>query len=177
MDNRQDKIRMLSRMNRGRTAMPSFLNNLAEILGEPVGTHALLPLPETDALLMVFRNGYQNAIKTRTASYRRFFVPGERPSVLRLADCLADQLPLENVFFLTKLSEDCGAVSLSLCVLLRHAASIIRLDGDSLSALSNDHTQGILIDHNSDDPQQAYEVAVWGDRWSRIALACDQVSR
>jgi hypothetical protein len=93
--------------------------------------------------------------------------------VLRLATCLADQIPTESAFFLTKLSEYCGAVRLSLSALLKHAALIIQLDGDSLSALSIDHTEGILIDHNPDDREQAYEVAVWGDRWPLMVLACD----
>jgi hypothetical protein len=174
MDNRQEKIQLLSRINRGRAAAPSFLAHLSEALGEPVETDALKSLPETDVLLEAFREGYQAAIKDGAVSYRRFFLPTERPSVLRIADCLADQLPTENAFFLTKLSNDCGAVRVKISTLLRHTASIIRLDGDSLSAISSDQTQGVLIDHNPDDPPQAYEVVVWGDRWSLLGLACDQ---
>jgi hypothetical protein len=75
-----------------------------------------------------------------------------------------------------KLSKDSGAVSLNLSVLLRHTASVIRSEGDSLSGLSNDRTKGVLIENNPDDPEQAYEVVVWGDRWSLLALACDQTS-
>jgi hypothetical protein len=176
MDNRREKIELLSRTNRGRAAAPSFLADLSEALGEPVGATALRPLQETDALLESFRSGYKAAVANIAVSYRKFFLPTERASVLRIADCLADQLPAETVFFLTKLSKECGAVSLPVSTLLRHTASIIRLDGDSLSALSNDQTQGIVIDHNQDDSRQAYEVVVWGDRWSLLGLACDPTS-
>ena len=174
MDSRQEKIRLLSRMNRGRAAAPSFLAALSEALGEPVDGSALLPTSETDMLVETFRSGYQSAIKPDAVSYRRFFQAGERSLVVCLADCIAEKLPGERGLFFTKLSQDCGAVSLDLSVLLKHMASIIRLDGDSLSALSEDHKQGILIDHNPDDPKQTYEVVVWGDYWAVLALACDQ---
>ena len=121
-----------------------------------------------------FRLGYQTAIRPGEVCYRRFFQPLEQNLVLGLADCLAEKLSNERGFFITKLSEDCGAVSLGLGALLSHAALIIRLDGDSLSVLSEDRKQGILIDQNTGDPEQAYEVVVWGDRWSLLALACNQ---
>jgi hypothetical protein len=77
------------------------------------------------------------------------------------------------VFLLAKLRTDCGAVVVDISLLLRHAASVISFDGDSLSAMSMDRTQGLLIDHNPDDIEQTYEVAVWGDRWSPLVRACD----
>ena len=174
MDNRQEKIQMLSRINRARAATPPFLAGLSEALGELVGTSALVSPENTNALMEAFRSGYQSAIKDSAVSYRRFFLPSERSIVLCLADCFADRLPTEEVFFLSKLGKDCVAVCLTISVLLRHTASVIRLDGDSLSALSKDHTQGVLIDHNPDDPEQAYEITAWGDRWPMLILACDQ---
>jgi hypothetical protein len=174
---RQEKIRLLSRQNSGRAAIPSFLAELSEALGESTEAAALQSLPETDLLLQASREGYQVAIQHGAVSYRRFFRATERASVLQVADCLAAQLPTENVFFLSKLSSICGAVRVNASVLLAHTASIIRLDGDSLSAISSDATQGILIDHNPDDPPQAYEVVVWGDRWSPLGFACDQTGK
>jgi hypothetical protein len=79
----------------------------------------------------------------------------------------------ERVFLLAKLWTDCGAVIVDASMLLRHTASIINFDGDSVSAISMDQTQGLLIDHNPDDVEQTYEVAVWGDRWTPLARACD----
>jgi hypothetical protein len=173
IDSRKQQILLRSRMNRGRTEAPSFLSAVAEAVGEPVDMKSLVPLPETDILREAFRAGYQNVVREATVGYRKLFLPSQSSLVFRLATCLADQVSTERSFFLTKLSEYCGAVSLNLSVLLKHAASIIKLDGDSLSALSTDQTEGILIDHNPDDPEQAYEVAVWGDRWPLMVLACD----
>jgi hypothetical protein len=177
MDSRQEKIQLLSRINRGRAAAPSFLADLSEALGESVDASVLLPPSDTDTIMESLSAGYQSAIRPGAVSYRRFFLPDERSLVLRLADCLAERLSGERVFFVTKLSKDCGAVSLSISALLKHTASIIRLDGDSLSALSEDRKQGVLIDQNPDDPEQAYEVVVWGDHWPLLALACDPDGR
>ncbi len=174
MDNRQQRIQLLSRMNRGRAAAPSLLATLSETLGEVVEADALVPLLSTDRLMEMFRSGYRNALENSATSYRRFFLPDEKSLVLGLADCLADRLPTEKGFFLTKLSEDCGAIEVGIAALLRHAASVIRLDGNSLSVLSSDHTQGLLIDYNADEPKEAYEVAIWGERWPLIALGCDR---
>src|SRR5450631_3454915 len=165
MEIRQKKIQLLSRKNRGRVATPSFLTALSDALGEPIEANALISLPDTDTLLETFRDGYLCATAPGALSYRKFFLPNEEASVFRLAFCLAERLRDEDGFFLTKLSEECGAVHLNVSTLLKHAESVIRFDGDSVSALSKDRQEGLLIDHNPDDPEQAYEVAVWGGRW------------
>lgn len=135
-------LQLLSRMNRGRGSTPSFLAALSDAIGEPVEIDALVSLPDTDSLTAAFREGYQRAATQSGNSYRRFFVPSEEGRVYKLADCLAEKLPDEGAFFLTKLSEECGAVRLNLSTLLRHAESIIRLDGDSVSALSKGSPAG-----------------------------------
>jgi hypothetical protein len=169
----KERIRLLSRMNRGRTAIPSFLSRLSEAVGEPVGADSLVPLPETDVLMDSLRRGYQLCAKDNTVGYRKFFSPQETRLVFQIANCLAQQVPKEIAFLVTKLSEYCGAVRLPLRILLSHSESIIHLDGDSLSALSMDQAEGIIIDLNADDLEQRYEVALWGNRWPLIALACD----
>ena len=120
------------------------------------GAYQLQSLVDTDALSLAFREGYQTAIKDGAISYRRFFGPTERRTVLQIADCLANQVPVDNAFLLTKLSHDCVAVNVNISTLLRDMASIIAMDGDSLSAISNDQTQGVLIDQNPYDPLQTY---------------------
>jgi len=173
MSSRQEKIEILSRTNRGRKAAPSFLASLSDVLGETIDASALAPLPETDVLVEAFRRGYQS-IKDGALSYRRFFQQREARCVFEFADCLADKIPEEHGLFLTKLSSDCGAAELNLSTLLRHVGSVIDFDGDSLSVISTDRTQGVLIDRNLEDHDQTYEVAVWGDRWSLLALDCDR---
>lgn len=171
-NNRQERIKLLSRVNRERAATPPFLARLSEALGESLDNAALLPLSEADQIVEAFRDGYQGALTPGELSYRRFFRPAERNQVLRLADCLAERLPRERAYFITKMGRDAAVVNLTISNLLKHTASMIRLDGDSVSVLSQDHTQGVLIDHNADDPDQAYEVAAWGDQWSILLLAC-----
>ena len=154
--------------------LPTFLPKLSEAVGNLVGPEDLIPLPETDALMDKFRSGYQDAVKGASIGFRKFFPPPESGLVFRLAERFADQIRGEDVFFLTKLSEYCGAIKLNVSALLTHAESIIQLDGDSLSALSMDHAEGILIDYNADDPEQRFEFSVWGNRWPLVVLACSE---
>jgi hypothetical protein len=174
LSKRQEKIRLLARINRMAMFAPQFLIGLSEVLGESVEMNALMSPPDTDLLMEAFWSNYQKAVKAEALNYRRFFHPDERGLVLRLADSLASRLPKENVFFLTKMRNDRQAVDVNFSALLKHTASIIRFDGDSLTALSKDHKQGVLIDHNPDDQEQAYEVTVWGDCWPLLILAYDQ---
>ena len=173
MNSRQEKIQLLSRVNHGRAATPQFRASLSEALGEPIDASALVPLLESDALLEAFRNGYRRVVEAAVMGYRKFFRKPEARLLFQLADCLADRMLSERGLLLTKLDTNCGAVILDIRILLRHTGSLIRFDGDSVSAMSADQTQGLLIDHNRDDSEQTYEVAVWGDRWSLLALAWD----
>jgi len=172
-NNRRKKIELLARLNRGRVAAPAFLEALSEALGDPVDSSALVPLPDSDALMRRFRDGYLDARKEGPFTYRRFFLSNEDTRVFRLADCLADRLGTEPAFLLSKAAETCGAVRVGMSTLLKHTASVIRIDGDSLYAMSADGAQGLLIDHNPDDHEQTFEVAVWGERWQPATLACD----
>jgi hypothetical protein len=146
---------------------------LNEALGEAVPQNALIDLPETDLLAESYLNGYQSAIKPGACSYRKFFSRKDAGLVFGMLERMAAQLGTEPAFLITKQSEDCGAVRWLVASLLRNAAAIIRLDGDSLSALSLSGTEGVLIDYNADDQTETYEVAIWGERWPIIALACE----
>jgi hypothetical protein len=173
MDNRHERIRLLSRIGRRRTAIPLFLTSLSEALGETVVESALVPPLDADAVVEAYRNGYQSVAKRDAVTYRRHFLRSERSVVFRAADSFGKKLSTEDVFFISKLGADHGVVKLNISVLLKHAESIIQLDGDSLSALSIDHSQGVLIDHNRDECEEAYEIAAWGNRWPLLMLACD----
>ena len=171
MDNRTQKIELLSRMNRQRATAPAFLAGLSERLGEPIEVSALIPVLEADTIREAFRTGYQRAISQGTLSYRRTFPPDKRSTLFSIVDRFGESLPAEEVFLLSKLGKGRGVVKLDISVLLKHAALVIKFDGDSLSALSRDLSQGVLIDRNADDPRAAYEIVVWGDSWPLPLLA------
>jgi len=112
--------------------------------------------------------GYRSLIEDPASGYRRLFVPEESITVYSLADRLADALAAEPVFWLTKMSDIVGAIRVPAVALLRHTASVIRIDGDSVHALSEDGQEGLLIDSNPDDLVEAFEIAVWGKRWPNL---------
>ena len=175
MDSKQEKIRLLSRVNRQRAAAPHFFAVLSNTLDEPVDPASLLGSAEADLMLRTFRNGYEGVVGSDATSFRRFFRINEQRVVIRFAACLGLHLAGEQGFFITKIGGQTAAVMVKVGALLKSAESVIALDGDSLSALSADHKEGILIDHNEGEIDEAYEVAVWGNRWPLMALACDQI--
>ena len=61
-------MQALIRLNNGKAVIPWFLEALTEALGEPIGLDALIPLPETDAASISYRNAYQDAVKKAAAS-------------------------------------------------------------------------------------------------------------
>ena len=174
MDNdRQARIQQLSRVNRRRTVESEFIETLSRALEQTIEVSALVSFEESDSLLGLFREEYRAAQSDDAISYRKFFSKEEGKLIFELAKCLAHRLVDEEAYFLTKLGEDVGAVKVNTSALLNHAESVIDFDGDSISLLSNDRGQGLLIDSNPDDPEQTYEIAVWGDRWPLLALACN----
>lgn len=175
MDSRQAKITLLSRINREKAATPAMLTGLSKALCRQVEEKSLVDPLNFDTLMENFRTGYANALKSGALSYRRFFHRGELPIAENLAGSLAQQLGTEQVYLLTKFNGDDRGVLLDAATLFSRIGSIIEFDGDSLCALSEDRTQGVLLDHNPDDNGQTYELAVWGDRWPLLIFARDQV--
>jgi hypothetical protein len=165
----------LSRINREKATTPAMLGSLRKVLDTTVDATMLVDPLEADALMTDFRSGYAQATENRTASYRRFFRLSELPLALNLAEALARRLGSEEVYLLTKFDGDCRVVILTAAALFSRVDLVIEFDGDSLCALSKDRSQGVLIDHNVDDLEQAYELTVWGNRWPLLVLARDQV--
>jgi len=175
MDSRLERIKLLSRLNREKSTTPALLRTLSEVLGIPVEESSVLDPVRTDALSTEFRTGYSDAKERGSSlSYSRFFDRNQLASVISIAEGLAQQLKAEDVFLLTKFEGDPRGLVLNAADVFSRADSVIQFDGDSLSVLSKDHSQGVLIDHNPDDSEQTYEMTVWGDRWPLVVLARDR---
>lgn len=174
MDSREAKIKLLSRMNREKATTPSMLGSLRKVLDTAVDATMLIPPLEADALMADFRTGYAKAMESGALSYKRFFHQNELPLVQNLVEGLAQRLGVEEVYLLTKFNRDNRGVALNGSVLFSRVGPVIEFDGDSLCALSIDRSQGVLVDHNQHDNEQAYELAVWGDRWPLLILVRDQ---
>ena len=170
MNSRQARISLLARINREKAVTPALLESLSEALGTPVYEAALLAPQESDSLEIDFRNGYSEATRVGASSYRQFFHPGELPLVQNLANGLAKRLGTEEVYLLTRFKGDSRAVVVNAHSVFSRVGPVIEFDKDSLSALSKDRSQGVLIDHNPDDNEQNYELTVWGDTWPLLIL-------
>lgn len=173
MNERKQRIELLSRINRGHRARPDLLKSLSKPLRTPVEESALLSLPETDCITRAFTAGYRNVVDHLDLSYRRHFRHDEEESVFDIAERLGRQFAISGErahLLLNGLSDICGAVELPVATLLGNARALIDLDGDTLSIIAINKSNGLLIDYNKDDLQQQYEIAIWGDRWPLLAI-------
>jgi hypothetical protein len=173
LQTRNEKIQLLTRLNEGKKLIPSFLAELSEAIGGQIDSTALATLPDTDSLLETFRAGYQRSKTADGMVYQRYFRSHQKAKLFEISDCIGKRLSAETTFLITKNSHFCGAVRTDILATLGHAASIIRLDGDSVCLVSEDRQQGLLIDQNLDDPEQTYELTVWGNRWSSAVSYCE----
>ena len=154
--------------------MCPFFEGLSQALDYTVETSSLVSIGETHLIFESFCAGYRAAQNDYAIIYRRFFPQEREEIVFTLARCIAHRLTNDEVFFITKLAGDCWVINVKISNLLTHAEAVIKFDGDSISILSKDRNEGLLIDRNFDDSQLTYEVTVWGDKWPLIFLACDQ---
>jgi hypothetical protein len=170
---RNEKIQLLTRVNEGKRLIPSVLAELSVAIGAQIDSNALATLPDTDFLLETFRAGYRRSETADGTVYQRHFRSNQKAKLFEISDCIGKRLSTESAFLLTKNSHFCGAVKTNILTVLGHAASIIRLDGDSVCLVSEDREQGLLVDQNIDDPEQTYELTAWGHRWASAVSYCD----
>jgi len=162
MESRAQKIQMLARKNRLRASTPGFLAALSKCTGIQIGPDDVIDPAAVDVLRGILGTGYKSVDDSKAITFRRFFRPTEHATVFQFTTCLSEQLSDNRCLLITKLGTDDIAVKGSPKGFLEHAESVIALDGDSLSLLSADLKEGILVDHNIGDPEREYEIAVLG---------------
>ena len=165
MEDRRERISILSRTNRGAALRPTFLAELSVALGTTVTSRQLLSLTETDNIRDLLSEGYRIVLENRQPSFRKFFSKAQESQLLYLIDCVAARTGTENVILHIKSSNLCGAIRSETSTVLNRSKEIIGLDGDSLNILSADYQQGLILDFNPDEIEEHYELAIWGDRW------------
>lgn len=169
---RRNKIKLISRLNRRTAAVPLFMADLSRALHLDVEASALASVEKSDSLLAIFKKQYEASQKSDAIRYRNFFGPSGSEVVYRLARCFGESLAGESAFLLTKIAEDTEAILLGASSVLVNTEAVIELDKDSICLISIDDSQGLLVDRNMDDPVEAFEVAVWGERWTLVMLEC-----
>jgi hypothetical protein len=157
-------------MNRGRLLRPTFLAELSFALDKSVKSESLLDVTQTDLVRARLNEGYRAALENRMPSFRKFFSKDQQSHFIHAVDCLCVAIGSEKVILHIKNSEFCGAILSEALALLKRSKEIIELDGDSLSILSADHQQGLILDRNRDEIYEHYELVVWGDRWPLAML-------
>ncbi len=168
-EERTEAIARLARAERGRRGRQAFLEGLSSVSGVIIRADQLLDLEATDEIRAELSTGYASAVTEKETSRRVFFTRAESEAALQIPELLANPLAEERVLLWLKRSEDCGAVILTAGQVLKACEAIRAFDGDAVSMLSEDRTQGFIFDRNEDDVAETFEVSVWGSAWLEAA--------
>ena len=168
---RQTRIGLLSRAAKRKLMLSEYLPCLASAIESEVMPAMLTDLQERDLLLELFRKGYRATKEPPAASFSRTYAAEHKDAVFSAIACIGCQLN-GFAYLLTKQSEFCGAVKVHVDSVLRRCGSVLAIDGDAVMLLSDDRTQGLLLDFSADDPESTYELTVWGNTWTLAAMKC-----
>lgn len=182
-------IARLARAERGRRNRQAFLACISSAIGSVIRADQLLDQDATDGVRAALSVGYASAVSGQETSRRVFFTRAESQAAMKIPAALADSLSEEQVLLWLKQIEDCGALVLTAGQVLRACEIIRAFDGDAVSILSEDRTQGFIFDKNEDDIAQTFEVSLWGSAWlgaaarlgpeptelKTVIFECDQV--
>ena len=171
-ETRKEAIARRVRENQGRRNRPAFLDGLSQAVGSTIRPDQLLNLDVTDQVRASLNTGYASALSGQATATRVFFSRDESLTALRFPELMAKPLAEERVLLWLKQSAECGAVILIAGQVLRASELIRALDGDAVSMLSEDRTQGFIFDKNDSDATETFEISVWGSRWLAAASDC-----
>ena len=166
---RTEAIARLARAERGRRGRQAFLDGLSSVTGVTIRADQLLDLKATDEVRVELGTGYALAVAEQGATRRVFFTRAEEDAAMRIPGLMASPLAEERVILWLKQSKDCGAIKLTAGQVLRACDAIRAFDGDAVSMLSEDRTNGFILDKHEDDVAETFEVSVWGSAWLEAA--------
>jgi hypothetical protein len=161
-ETRKEAIAHRVRENQGRRHRPAFLDGLSQAVGSTIRPDQLLNLDVTDQVRASLNTGYASALSGQATATRVFFSRDESLTALRFPELMAKPLAEERVLLWLKQSAECGAVILIAGQVLRACELIRALDGDAVSMLSEDRTQGFIFDKNDSDATETFEISVGG---------------
>ena len=169
-ESRSEAVARRVRENKRRTHRSEFLAGLSRAVGSTIRPQQLLDLASTDEVSADLKSGY--AATVSGVATRLLFSRQQSLAALEIPALLAQPLADERVLLWLKQSAVCGAAMLTAGQVLRACEAIRVFDGDTVSMLSEDGTQGFIFDKNEDDDTETFEVALWGSRWLEAAATC-----
>ena len=169
-ESRSEAVTRRVRENKRRTHRSEFLAGLSRAVGSTIRPEQLLDLASTDEVHADLKSGYAAAVSG--VAPRLLFSRQHSLAALEIPGLLAQPLADEPVLLWLKQSDVCGAAILTAGQVLRACEAIRVFDGDAVSMLSEDGTQGFIFDKDVDDDIDTFEVALWGSRWLEAATTC-----
>lgn len=154
------KLEYLIRQNKRTREIENCKGQFAELLNSPVNEDDFLPLDQTDLLTSKFYDSYKKANNKQC----EVFSASDKKLGLAI-DYLRSKFSQTQGYLITKQTEVCGLLKVSVDKVLEKYLDVIEIDGDSLCVLSIDESEGIYIDYfeeiNEHSSSWTYEVCFW----------------
>lgn len=165
MSDRMLRIKDLARRERGRRSAPVLFASLTEILGSEVTSTDVLDLDASDDIFRSSAEPYRALVEGRSIGFRRFFSYLEEKALIEKVNSWALHSFDQMVAMQLKPASDLGGILLPMNAALRHFHKLLQLDGDTFRIHALTGFDGLMIDWNPDEPEETFEVAVWGEHW------------
>lgn len=154
------RLEFLIRQNKRSKEIENCKRQFVELLNSPVNEDDFLSLDKSDLLTSKFYDSYKKSNNKQCEKYSS----GDEKLVLAIENLRLMFSGTEG-YLITKQTETCGLLKVSIDKILKKYIEVIELDGDSLCILSIDESEGIYVDYfeevNEEGSLWVYEVCFW----------------
>jgi len=163
MRNKEDRLRLLQRRQKGRRILPEWLRRVGDAIGVAVDKSDVFDLDKTDQLRSLLSDRVR-----RGGDRKRFFSIAALDDVFVELESLGRETARSPVVLLHS-SESCiGGLRVSADTALSHARGLWRVVGEDLQFITEDATSGLCLERNYYGAAGEYvsdgvlELTTWG---------------
>lgn len=155
------RLKDLIRQNRREKEIGNCIKQLSKLLNVEVEKDDFLYIEETDLLTDKFYNSF----KSSEHKLGMKCLSSEVEKLEEYIENIRIKFTDRGGYLITKQTEECGLLKVSIEKVLEKYKEVIKLDGDSLCILTTDEREGIYIDYfeenNNDFSLWYYELCFW----------------
>lgn len=166
---RQRRLELLVRQNRGRTEFKTYFDDLELLLNLRIAGRNRIDLETTDQLLIAYSRGLEESRNQPQQHFQKTW-PYE-PTGPWTSECerIAKALHSEEAVLFIGPYEYCGAVRVALESVLKAVLPLLEFDANSVRMGSSDARCGFYLDKYEEQSKWFVEFVIWGEWAHKLA--------
>ena len=157
----ENRLEYLIKQNKRKKELGNCKNQFSKILNTTIQEEDFLNIERTVSLTKKFYESY----KRSKGKICEKHPSSETEEVEKVIKKICSKLSTNDGYLITKQTEDCGLLRVSITNVLLNYAEVINFDQDCLCILTTDEREGIYIDYfeeaNNDVFSWYYELCYW----------------